>query len=97
MGVEGRDLVDLRLRHAELARQGGEARGRQVPVLVLQEVQALDQEVAAARAVAQQRLHFGQRARVDASALQSLRAPGPGLAFGLVHPFIIGSRRAGNS
>ena len=47
-------------------------RGGDESVRILDPVQELDQEVAPARRVAEQRAHFGQRLRID---LAPLRAP----------------------
>ena len=67
--VEGRDLVDLGLRRASSpapARPGAPPTGGRSG---LDLVQVLDQQVAAARRVAEQRLHFLERLRVDRPAL----------------------------
>ena len=56
MGVEGRDLVDLRHRDLELFGQRVQVPLGQAALLVLDEVQVFDQQRALARPVAQQRL-----------------------------------------
>jgi hypothetical protein len=61
VGVEGRDLVGLGLRHPHLLGQRREVRRGDVPEAVLDQVQVLDHQVAAARPVAQQRPHLVQR------------------------------------
>src|SRR5664279_469797 len=69
MRVEGRDLVDFGQRHLHLKRQRGEMRGGDVVVVVLNEMQMLDQEIAAARLVGKQSLDFGKRLRINLAAL----------------------------
>ena len=70
MGIEGRDLVDLGQRKLHLLRQRGEMRGRDVPVMVLDQVQVLDQQVAPPRPVGKQRLHLGERVGLDLTAFR---------------------------
>src|SRR2546428_815161 len=79
--VERRHLVHLGERKAHLPRERREMRGREVPVAVLDAVQVLDQEIGAARRVAEQRLDFLQGLRIDLPALQ--RAARPLLLRGL--------------
>ena len=67
--IERRHLVDLGHRHLHLSREGDEMRGRQTPVAVLNLVQVLDQQVAAAGLVAQQRPHVFPRLGIDARPL----------------------------
>jgi hypothetical protein len=74
MGVEGGDLPDLGLGQTHLLGQRAQMRGRQMALGILDQVQMLDQQVAAARAVAQQRPHLGQRGIVELAAL-GRRAP----------------------
>src|SRR6185369_5439474 len=66
--IEGRDLEDLGLRELHLGGQRREMRRAQVAEAVLQLVQVLDEEIARARRVAEQREHVGERLRVDAPA-----------------------------
>ncbi len=68
MGVEGRDLVHLGERELHLLRQRGEMRGGEMAVAVLDQVQVLDQQVAPALALAEQRAHLVERLRVDLAA-----------------------------
>ena len=85
--IEGRHLVDLGHRHLHLGRQRDEMRGRQAAVAVLDLVEVLDQQVAAARRVAEQRLHLFARLRIDARAPWACRGRGsacPCEAAGLV-------------
>ena len=42
-----------------------------MPVAILDAMQVLDQQIAAARRVAEQRLHLGQRLRIDGAALRT--------------------------
>ena len=69
MRVEGRDLVHLGLRELHLGRERSHVRGGNVPVFVLDQMQMLDQEIAAARAIDQQRLHLRERLRIDLATL----------------------------
>ena len=77
MGVEGRDLVDFGERELHLLRQGGEMRGGQMAVMVLDEMQMLDQQIAPPRPVGQQRQHLFERLRIDLPALRRARRPAP--------------------
>jgi hypothetical protein len=58
MSVERRDLVDFGERHFHLGRKRSKMWSRQVSVLILNEVQMLDQEIAPARPIGQERTHF---------------------------------------
>ena len=71
MGIEGGDLVDLGLGELHLGRERGEMRRGQVAVAILQQMQVLDQEIAPARAIAEQRPHLVERSRVELTALRS--------------------------
>ena len=51
--------------------------GGEVAVMVLDEVQVLDQQVAPARAVGEQRAHFIERGRIDLAALRRARRAAP--------------------
>ncbi len=75
MRVEGRDLVDLGLGHTHLLGQRRKMAGREMPVLVLDEVQELDQEVAPAVGRAQQYPDFMQSTRLRPATLGSGPAP----------------------
>ena len=70
MRIEGRDLVDFGLRQLHLGRERGEMRGREIAVVVLDEMQMLDQQVAPARPVVEQRAHLVERLKVDLAALR---------------------------
>jgi hypothetical protein len=50
-------------------RQSGKMRRREVPIVVLNEMQMLDQEIAAALALAKQRSYLLERLWVDLTAL----------------------------
>ena len=80
MRVEGRDLVDLRKRELHLACQRSEMRGREMAVLVLDQMEVLDQQVAAARALAKERADFLQRARGRPGGLSGSSVAGGGRA-----------------
>ena len=62
MRVEGRDLVDLGQRQLHLGGERGEMRGGEMAVMVLDQMQMLDQQIAPARPVGQQRAHLVERA-----------------------------------
>jgi hypothetical protein len=60
-------------------------RGGEITVAVLDQVQMLDQEIAPALAVAQQRAHLRQRARIDLAALGgAARAVAPSQSSAIV-------------
>ena len=84
MRVEGRNLVDLGERKPHLARKRGEMRRGEVADAVLQQVEMLDQQVAAARPVAEQRPHLFER-RADRpagpSVFSAACAPAAGSSF----------------
>ncbi len=77
MGVEGRDLVDFGERKLHLLRQRGKMRGRKMAVVVLDQMQMLDQQIAAALALAKQRADLFERLRIDLAALRRARRPAP--------------------
>ena len=52
-------------------------RGGQMPVMVLDQMQMLDQQIAPARPVGEQRAHLVERRRVDLAALGRARRPAP--------------------
>jgi hypothetical protein len=49
--------------------------GRQMAAAVLDQVQVLDQEIASARALAQERAHLRKRPRVDLTAFRGAPRP----------------------
>src|SRR6266498_3051559 len=73
MCVERRDLVDLGEREPHLLRQRHEMRRGQMAVAVLDQMQMLDQEIAPAWTLLQQRAHFLERARIDLAPFGSSR------------------------
>ena len=84
MRIEGRDLVDFGERELHLRRQRSEMRRGEMAVVVLDQMQMLDQQIAPARPVDQQRLHFFKRLRIDLAAFGRPRRPaaaGRGCAF----------------
>ena len=96
MGVEGRDLVHFGQRQPHLVRQGRQVGGGQAAMLVLDQMQMLDQQIALARALAEQGLHLAQRRRIELPALRmrhGLAAPGAGMKACLA----VGRRRGGPS
>ena len=70
MRVEGGDLIDLGLRQLHFSGERGHVRGRDVPVFVLNEMQMLDQQIAPARLVAEQRADFGGGFGIDLAAFR---------------------------
>ena len=81
MRVEGRDLVDFALRHLNLLRERGEMRGGDMAVMVLDQMQMLNQQIAPARPVGEQRAHLVERRRIDLTALGRARWPAPAGTF----------------
>ena len=77
MGVERGDLVDLDKGEPHLLGQCRQMARVQAAETVLQQMQVLDQQVAAALAVPEQRLHLGQRRRVDLPALRMVETAPP--------------------
>ena len=82
MRVEGRDLVDLGERQLHLGGERGEMRGGEMPVAVLDEMQMLDQKIAAALARTEQRTDLGKRRRIDLAALGGAARATPPVAVG---------------
>ncbi len=68
--VEGGDLVHLGHRELHLRGERDQVPGREVAVVVLDAVQVLDQKIATARRVPEQRAHFLERLRIDRAALR---------------------------
>ena len=77
MGVERGDLVDLDQRQPHLLGQRRQMARMQAAEMVLQQMQMLDQQVAAALAVAEQRLHLGQSGRIDLPAFRMVETAPP--------------------
>src|SRR5450759_1385810 len=73
MRIEGRDLVDFGEREFHLQGQRGEMGGGQIAVMVLDQMQVFDQQIAPARLVGEQRAHFLERRGVDLTALGRAR------------------------
>ena len=67
--VECCDLIDFGLRQLHFSGERRHVRGRDVPVPILNEMQMLDQQVAPARLIAQQRADFGGGLGIDLTAL----------------------------
>ena len=82
MRIEGRDLIDFGLRKLHFGRQRRQMRARYVAVFVLDQMQMLDQKVAAARAIGQERLDIRHRLRIDLAAFRGFAVAGAG-RFGL--------------
>ena len=73
MRVEGCDLIDLGERHLHLGGERGEMGGRQITVLILNQMKVLDQQIAPARPVGEQPAHLLERLRIDLAALGRAR------------------------
>ena len=87
MGVERGDLVDFGQRQPHLLGQRDQMPRVQAAVFVLQQMQMLDQQVAAPLAIAEQVLYLGERGRIDLPALRRRRAappPGAGMDAAVV-------------
>ncbi len=69
MGVKRGDLVDLGQSQPHLLGQCGQMARVKATEMVLQQVQMLDQQVAPALTVTQQRLNLDERCRIDLPAL----------------------------
>ena len=70
MVVERSDLVDLGLRQPHLLGQRAQMARLQAAELVLNQVQVLDQEIAAPLSVAEQRTNLGERRVIDDAAFR---------------------------
>ncbi len=75
MRVEGRDLVDFGERQLHLLRERGEMRCREVTALVLDQMQMLDQGIAAPLAIAEERANFRECRGIDLAALGGAARP----------------------
>ncbi len=82
MGIEGRDLVDLGLGQPHLVGQRRDMGRREMAVGVLDQVQEFDQQIAAARPVAQKRADLGLCRVIHLPAL----GRAPALAGALLFP-----------
>ena len=82
--VKGRHFVHFSHRHLHFRREGDQMRRRQTPEVVLNQVQVFDEEIAAARRVAEQRRYLLSRLDVDCPTFRD-RANTPAFAFGLGH------------
>src|SRR5512135_469354 len=69
MRIEGRDLINLGERQPHFLGQRGKTRGREVTVAILDQMQVLNEKIAAALAVAKERAHFAERFGIDLTAL----------------------------
>ena len=91
MGVERGDLVHLGESEVHLLGQGDEMAGVQAAAMVLQQMEVLDQEIGLAFAVSEQRLHLGQRRRIDLAAFRVIR-PAPPPRAGMDPPIVLRMR-----
>ena len=87
MGVERGDLVDLDQRQPHLLGERREMARVQAAEMVLQQMQVLDQQVAPALALAEQRLDLGERGGIDLPALRVIR-PAPPPRAGMDAPVV---------
>ncbi len=75
MRVEGRGLEHFGKRQLHLVGKRCEMRGRDLMILVLDQMQVLDQEIAAARPVAEQKLDLMRGGGIDLAALGGRLGP----------------------
>ena len=80
--IEGRDLVDLGHRHLQFRSQRDEMHVGEAPEAVLDQVEVFDQQIGAARPVAEQFENFGAGFRINGAPLGSASDPGPLPFFG---------------
>ena len=80
MRVEGRGLEHFGKRQLHLVGKRCKMRRRDLAILVLDQVQVLDQEIAAPRPVAEQKLDLVGGGRVDLAALRGRLGPLPSRA-----------------
>ena len=80
MRVEGRGLEHFRKRQLHLVGQRRQMRRRDLAIFVLDQVQVLDQEIAAPRPVAEQKLDLVGGGGVDLAALRGRLGPLPSRA-----------------
>ena len=80
MRVEGRGLEHFRKRQLHLVGKRRQMRRRDLAIFVLDQVQVLDQEIAAPRPVAEQKLDLVGGGRVDLAALRGRLGPLPSRA-----------------
>jgi len=81
MRVKGRRLEDLHEGEPHLVGERGKMRSGQLPVCVLNEMEMLDQQIAAARSVAEQHGDLVGGLRVNLSALGRRATPAPSCAW----------------
>ncbi len=62
--IEGRDLVDFGKRHFHFGSKRRQVRGGETAVVILDQMQMLDQQIAAARPICQQGAHFIECGRI---------------------------------
>ena len=80
MRVEGRGLEHFGKRQLHLVGKRCEMGGRDLMILVLDQMQMLDQQIAAPRPVAKQELDFMRSRRIDLTAFRRRLGPLPSLA-----------------
>ncbi len=80
MGIEGRGLEHLGEGKLHRIGEGREVGCGNLAIFVLNQMQILDQEIAAARPVAEQKLNFVRRRRIDLAALGGRFGPLSSLA-----------------
>ena len=80
MGVERGDLVDLDKREAHLLGEGRQMARMEAAVMILQQMQMLDQQVAPPLALPEQRLDLVQSCGVDLPAFRMIEPAPPARA-----------------
>src|SRR5262245_42390083 len=82
MRVERRDLIDLGKGQLHLGGERSEMSSREVSVLILNEMKMLDQQIAPAWPIGQERANFHHRLRINLAALRCTRRATPAAAAG---------------
>src|SRR5437763_7463051 len=75
MRIEGRDLVDFGERQLHLLGERRKMCRRQMSVVVLDQMQMLDEEVAPERPISEQGSHFRERRGINLAALRGAARP----------------------
>src|SRR5262245_19492447 len=81
MRVESRDLINLGQRQLHFRSERREMRGGEIAVLILNEMQMLNQKIAAAWPVRQKGTNFVERLRVDLPAFGCARCTAAAAGF----------------
>src|SRR5712691_13208326 len=91
MGVERGDLIDFDEGEPHLLGERRQIARMQAAEMVLQQMQVLDQQIAPALAINEQRLHLGERGGIDLSPLRMI-GPAPAARTGMDAPVVLYGR-----